>query len=131
MRRARPLAAAAVVLALAGCGGSAAASHHPASTRPAVAASPAPTVGPAGFISAVRRAGVGSKDLSDDHAAKVLLHVGRLICDGLDTDLSYADEISAVSTSLRSITVRQATVLVNAAIRGLCPNHADSLPAGS
>jgi Protein of unknown function (DUF732) len=126
MRRA--LAGLAAVLALVGCGSGAPASPS-ASPKPAHSATVAP--GPEHFLATVRKAGLGGKDVAGT-PDKVLLNIGRVLCDGFDNGQGYQDAISAViSTTATKPTTHQAIVWVDTAVRDLCPAHESEIPAGA
>jgi hypothetical protein len=65
----------------------------------------------------VRKAGLGGKDVAGA-PDKVLLNIGRVLCDGFDNGQGYQDAISAViSTTATKPTTHQAIVWVDAAVR--------------
>lgn len=118
---------AALALTLTAC-----ASHATTTSRPPApthSATPTPLSGPEGYLAAIRHAGLGNKDLSGQ--PQLLIHVGRIVCDGLSTSLDYGDSVSAVLAGTHGVTAHQAAVLVGASIRDLCPEHSDLLPAGA
>lgn len=123
----------AVGLTASSCSSSAEPAADSSPTAAATSASPtARLAGPEAYLAAIRKSGLGDKDLSGQDG--VLLHLGKTVCDGLSTgDLDYADLISAVQQvgAKNHATTRQATVLVNASVRNLCPEHTDLLPAGA
>lgn len=95
-------------------------------------ASPKPSAasGPAAYLHAVRSAGIGNLDVAVA-PDRGLLAIGQTICDGMDSGLSYADSVTVALNGLKSITARQASIVIGAAVRDLCPENSAQLPAGA
>jgi hypothetical protein len=124
-----------VVLAVAGaaligaCGSAGPPSGSASSHATAKPSTPA-LVGPERFLTKVRAAGFGSKDFANATDAQ-LLKIGQVACNGLGTGLGYQDAILAFVQNDAKPTTHQATVLVDEAVRGLCPQYASLIPAGA
>jgi hypothetical protein len=122
----------AAALLAAGCGASPAPAAHSggpaASSAPAASASP--VAGPEEYLREVRAAGLGDRDVSGQ--AQQIIHVGQVVCDGLRSGLlDYADSIVAIQGAGHHVTTHQATILADASIRNLCPEHSGLLPVGA
>ena len=110
--RALALATAAGALLAAGC----------ASTPGA-----APPAGPERFVAKVQAAGFGNKDLAPPTGAQ-LRQVGRDACNGLAIGIPYRDKVRALVAGVRKPSTHQAAVLVDEAIRNVCPQFSKQLP---
>lgn len=93
-------------------------------------ASPSPPPGPEAFLAIVRKAGLGDKDVANA-TDNQLLHLARIICDGMDSGVGYQDQIAAFRTVGHGITLRQATIWIDAAVRNMCPAHLSEIPSGA
>jgi hypothetical protein len=126
-----PIIALALLIAalLTACGGGGKAAPIVAATHTVAASTPASS-GPERFLADIRASYTGSKDFGGERAGKILLHIGRIICDGLSSDLDYADEISAVTQTDSDLTIHDSTV-VDSAIRNLCPEYVNQMPEGA
>jgi hypothetical protein len=120
----------AAVLLIAGCG-SAPAQHAASTPQATPSASPTTSAppGPQAFLNDVRKAGLGDKDVQGA-SDKLLLHIGALLCDALDSGVGYQGDIRIMQGNHHS-TVKQATIWVDSAVRNLCPAHLDEIPAGA
>jgi len=129
MRRATLTLAA---LLVAGCSSASAPAPVP-STHAAPAspnAAPSPPPGPGTFVAIARKTGLGNKDIA--HATdQQILQLGRILCEGMDEGAGYQDEISDIRKNAHKITVRQATIWIDAAARNLCPAHVSEIPSGA
>jgi hypothetical protein len=125
------------IRALGGC--ASASTSAPPAHRTARTTAPAATQAPPGpqrFIADVRAAGYGSKDLSTPGVPLVLLDVGKNVCKALSD--SQGTNIEGYSTMIESLvkghgkpSLHQATVLVDSAIRNLCPDNSNLMPSGA
>jgi len=125
----------AVLVALAGCSTSTTPPAHHASQPSRVAATQAPP-GPQRFIADIQAAGYGSKDVSTAAASLILLDVGKNVCRALTT--SQGTNIEGYSVMIESLvkghgrpSLSQATILVDSAIRNLCPDDLNLMPSGA
>lgn len=115
----------AAALLMAGC----ASTGRQVAVRTASPKPPAAT-GPAAYLQAVRSAGLGNLDVTGAPDRRLIV-IGQTICDGMDRSLNYADSVNALMAGLKSITTRQASTLVGAAVRDLCPENSAQLPTGT
>jgi hypothetical protein len=86
-------------------------------------------------VANVRAAGLGTADLSRA-SDTVLLHIGTGACKALSA--SQGTVLPAYSTMVEDLakmpghpSIHQATVLVDSAIRNLCPENSNLMPAGA
>lgn len=122
MKWAVALAAVGLVAACGGTSGGPAASPKPSISAPA---------GPERFLAKVRAIGFGSKDFANATDAQ-LLKVGQTVCNGFGPDgVGYQDEVLAFVQNSAHPTTHQAAVLVDEAVRNLCPRYAAEIPAGA
>ena len=86
--------------------------------------------GPERFVAKVHAAGFGNKDVAPATDAQ-LRQIGRTACNALATGVPYRDEIRAFMAGVRKPSTHQAAVLVDEAIRNLCPQFSKQLPPGA
>jgi hypothetical protein len=86
-------------------------------------------------VANVRAAGLGSADLSRA-SDTVLLDIGRRACKALSA--SQGTALPAYSTMVEDLaklrqhpSIHQATVLIDSAIRNLCPENSNLMPSGA
>jgi len=87
----------------------------------------APPHGPERFVAKVQAAGFGNKDIAPATDAQ-LRQLGRTACNALATGVPYHDQIRAFKASERKPSAHQTAVLVDEAIRNLCPQFSKQLP---
>ncbi len=127
--------AAVAVLLLAACGTSQAQLHEtPPPSTPAAKATSAPP-GPQRFIAEVRAAGFGGKDLTTA-SDQTLLTIGSDECSALSAAngngiAGYSRMIDSLVKNGAHATVHQAAVLLDSAIRNLCPENSNMMPSGA
>jgi len=83
--------------------------------------------GPEQFVAKVQAAGFGNKDIAPATDAQ-LRQLGRTACNALATGVPYHDKIRAFKASERKPSAHQTAVLVDEAIRNLCPQFSKQLP---
>ena len=116
------LAAVGLVAACGSTGGTLVASPKLSTSVPA---------GPERFLASIRAAGFGSKDFGSAADAQ-LLKVGQTACNGFGQGgVGYQDEILAFAQNSAKPTAHQVAVLVDEAVRNLCPQYTAQLPAGA
>ena len=129
----RALALAAALLA-AGCTGTSSAFADHTGTTPSAAPTHAVTTttpgGPGRFVAKVRATRFWSKHFAGATDAEVL-RVGRAACDGLVRRVTYSHQVDAFAISEGMPSVHQAAVLVDEAIRDLCPQYSRRIPPGA
>jgi hypothetical protein len=135
MRHAAILAAVAISAAMlaAACG-----SQHPAPHATAAAAkTPAPSSpspsnppGPGKFVADVRASGLFHGDVQAITDASIL-KIGRDMCNYFTAGGSYSAMILGLMKNKLKPTTLEATIVVDSAIRNLCPQFSSLVPAGA
>ena len=79
------------------------------------------------FVAKVQAAGFGNKDVAPATDGQ-LRQLGRTACNALATGVPYHDLIRTFKASVRKPSTHQTAVLVDEAIRNLCPQFSKQLP---
>lgn len=106
----------------------------PDGARPVTPVATAPA-GPRQFVTAVRTAGLGSKDIASQ-TDRQLVALGRRECKIMTDSFAngangYRSLIRATMTGVPDATEGQAAIWVDSAVRDLCPQWSSQLPAGA
>lgn len=134
MRRISPLLAAVVAaMMLTACASSHPASQavsHPSTAVASPSASPSPPPGPQAYVAILRSSGIfhGNVQAIPDSA---LLQIGQDVCKYFADGGSYSGMILGLLNNNLKPSTAQATVVTDAAIRNLCPQFSNLLPAGA
>jgi Protein of unknown function (DUF732) len=99
------------------------------STADATTSSSIATAGPVPFFAEARAMTFGSKDLAAASDGE-LLRLGKVVCDGLGIEgLGFRRVVQRLVRSEAHPTTTEATAFVRSAVRNLCPEHTNAVPA--
>jgi Protein of unknown function (DUF732) len=86
---------------------------------------------PERLLAKIRTVGYGSKDFASATDSQ-LLKIGQVACNGFGPgSMGYQDEILAFVQNSAKPTTHQVAMLVDEAVRNLCPEYTAQLPAGA